>query len=360
MNGKIYDENFLKTDKAEEGTVDWYELPCDKFDIYGVIPGVDGILSARMPREIAKTVSTTVTGECGYGAGGRILFSTDSSFVALKVEYGRGAVPTVCNHCFTHGFDLYKFDDCGQYKFVAAYRPAKDFDYKTAEYKVNTRNNGEVRSMLINLPHFSETKKLYIGLAKGSKLERGAVYRNEKPIVFYGSSITHGAAAGRPGNTYENFISQKYNLNYTNLGFAGGAKGQAEIAEYMAGLDMCMFVCDYDHNAPDAEHLKQTHFRLYEIIRKKYPDIPYIMISRPDVDTNLKKNSLDRLNVIIDSYEKARAAGDENVYFIDGGTLFEGEFRESCTSDGCHPNDIGFYRMADKIGSVIARVMGIE
>ena len=359
MNGKIYDENFLKNETAAENTVDWFELPCEKFDIYGLIPGVDGIFTCRIPREIAKTVSTTVLSECGYGAGGRVLFSTNSSFVAIKVEYAYGAVPTVCNHCFTHGFDLYKFGDDETYKFVAAYRPAKDFDYKTAEYKANTKNNGEMGSFLINTPHFSGVKKLYIGLEKGSKLEHGASYRNEKPIIFYGSSITHGAAAGRPGNTYENFISQKYNLNYTNLGFAGGAKGQVEIAEYMAGLDMCMFVSDYDHNAPDAEHLKETHFRLYEIIRKKHPDIPYIMISKPDFSSNSKAD-VARRGVIIESFEKARAAGDENVYFIDGGTLFDGEFRESCTSDGCHPNDLGFYRMADKIGAVIARAMNIE
>ena len=359
MNGKIYDENFLKTDKAEEGTADWYELPCDKFDIYGVIPGQDGILTCRIPREISKTVSTTVTGECGYGAGGRVLFTTDSSFVALKVEYGRGAVPTVCNHSFTHGFDLYKFESDQKYKFTAAYRPAKDFDYKTAEYKANTKTNGEMTSFLVNMPHFSEVKKLYIGLSKGSKLEKGAKYRNEKPIVFYGSSITHGAAAGRPGNTYENFISQKYNLNYTNLGFAGGAKGQTTMAEYIAGLDMCMFVCDYDHNAPDAKHLEETHYPFYEAVRKSHPDIPYIMISKPDVFTYPKADEI-RKKVIIDSYNKAVAAGDKNVYFIDGATLFDGEFRESCTSDGAHPNDLGFLRMADKIGAVIAKIMNIE
>ena len=88
------------------------------------------------------------------------------------------------------------------------------------------------------------------------------------PVVFYGSSITHGAAAGRPGNTYENFISQKYNLDYVNLGFAGQAKGEVNMAEYIAGLRMCAFVCDYDHNAPDADYLEKTHYRFYEIIRE--------------------------------------------------------------------------------------------
>ena len=61
--------------------------------------------------------------------------------------------------------------------------------------------------------------------------------------------------------------------------------------------------------------------------------------------------------MILESYHKAIAAGDKNVYFIDGESLFEGEFYESCTSDGCHPNDIGFYRMAKKIGAVVAQAL---
>ena len=212
---------------------------------------------------------------------------------------------------------------------------------------------------VLNLPHFSAVKKLDIGLEKGSRMGKGKQYRNDKPIVFYGSSITHGAAAGRPGNTYENFISQKYNLDYINLGFSGNAKGEPEMADYISSLEMCLFVCDYDHNAPDAKHLENTHFRFYEIIRKSHPDIPYIMISRPDYFPDPKAND-ERRNVIIKSYEKAKAAGDKNVYFIDGESLFEGEFYESCTSDGCHPNDLGFYRMSCKIGDVIAKALNIE
>ena len=208
----------------------------------------------------------------------------------------------------------------------------------------------------------TEIKKMFIGIKNGSKIGKGKKYVNEKPVVFYGSSITHGAAAGRPGNTYESFISQKYNLNYTNLGFAGGAKGQTVMAEHIASLEMSAFVCDYDHNAPDAKHLEATHYPFYEIIRKKHPDIPYIMISRPDGNINSKfvEKSNERKSVIINSYQKAKDNGDENVYFIDGDTLFDGEFYYSCTSDGAHPNDIGFMRMADKIGMVIKNVMNLK
>ena len=355
MNGKIYDQNMLRVEKADNDFVDWYEVTSDNFDIYGLVPENDGVLTRRIPLEIAEKVSPGVSGQSGYGAGGRIVFLTNSPFVALRIEYGSGAVPTVCNHCFSYGFDLYKFCD-EKDVFVATYRPANDFDFRFAEFKVRTRNDGETICYTLNMPHFAEIKKLYIGLEKGSYLGKRKKYRNSKPIVFYGSSITHGAAAGRPGNTYENFISQKYNLDYINLGFAGNAKAETAMAEYIAGLDMCLFVCDYDHNAPDVQHLMDTHYRLYEIIREKHPHIPYIMITKPDYFTNPKAN-FERRKVILESYNKAIAAGDKNVYFIDGESLFEGEFYESCTSDGCHPNDIGFYRMAKKIGAVIAEVL---
>ncbi|MBR2885972.1 MAG: hypothetical protein IKB93_14470, partial [Clostridia bacterium] len=187
-------------------------------------------------------------------------------------------------------------------------------------------------------------------------LTNGMKYVNEFPVIFYGSSITHGAAASRPGNIYENFISQKYNLNYTNLGFAGSARGEESIAEYIAGRKMRAFVCDYDYNAPTDEYLRKTHYRFYEIIRKNNPDIPYIMISRPNYFHDVKKAEATR-KIIYESYKKALDSGDSNVYFIDGETLLQGDFMESCTLEGVHPNDFGFKRMADIIGKKVFEVI---
>lgn len=359
MIGKVYDPNMLEIFKENEDT-DWYEVTVENFDIYGVISDTDELLSRRIPIAVAQKVNPGVLGQSGQGAGGRILFSTDSPFISIRAEYRDGNLPTVCNHLIAYGFDLYEFDG-KQDKFVAAYRQTSDFDAKTAEFTGYTRKDGEMGFYTINFPHFAEVKKMYVGIKKGYKMDKGKKYVNEKPVVFYGSSITHGAAAGRPGNTYENFISQKYNIDYINLGFAGCAKGEQAMAEYIASLPMSVFVCDYDHNAKSVEHLENTHYPFYETIRKKHPDIPYIMISRPDANINHHSRDKhdERRDVIKKSYEKAIAAGDNNVYFIDGHTLFEGEFYESCTSDGVHPNDIGFMRMADKIGIVIAKVMNL-
>ena len=136
------------------------------------------------------------------------------------------------------------------------------------------------------------------------------------------------------------------------------------MAKYLAGRAMEAFVCDYDHNAKRVEHLKNTHYPFYEIIREKHPDIPYIMISAPDTRRVHDKAVFDgwreRRAVIMESYEKAKAAGDKNVHFIDGETLLAGEHALSCTVDGGHPNDLGFYRMAQVIGTHLEKILNLK
>ena len=127
---------------------------------------------------------------------------------------------------------------------------------------------------------------------------------------------------------------------------------------YLAGLDMCAFVSDYDYNAPDAQHLRNTHYKLYEAIRAAHPDIPYIMISKPDFkDGEYGNEDTARRAVIMESYLRALETGDRQVYFIDGVSFFAGPHADSCTVDGAHPNDLGFYRMAQGIEPVLRRVL---
>ena len=101
---------------------------------------------------------------------------------------------------------------------------------------------------------------------------------------------------------------------------------------------------------------------MYEIIRKQNPTVPYIMITRPNFSTcqDLKENVLARREVIMRSYLRAREAGDRNVYFIDGMSFFVEPHQYDFTTDGVHPNDAGFVRMADSIGTVIRYALETE
>lgn len=174
--------------------------------------------------------------------------------------------------------------------------------------------------------------------------------------MYYGSSITQGGCASRPGNSYPAIISRMLNCDYINFGFSGNAKGEDIIVEYMASLNMSVFVCDYDHNTPSTEHLLNTHERLYKKIREGNPELPIVFISKPDFDSNVPLN-IQRRNIIYSTYINAINNGDKNVYFIDGESLFKSEGRDSCTVDGCHPNDLGFMRMAETIGYMIKKLI---
>ena len=119
------------------------------------------------------------------------------------------------------------------------------------------------------------------------------------------------------------------------------------MARHIASLKLSAFVMDYDHNAPDIPHLERTHYPFYEIIRRANPDLPILMVSKPDFDNGADNSR--RRDIVLESYLKGRAAGDKKLWFVDGESLFQGRDRDACTVDGCHPNDLGFYRMAEAI-----------
>ena len=101
------------------------------------------------------------------------------------------------------------------------------------------------------MPLYSLPKNIYIGLQKGAKIEKCEDYKYEKPVVYYGSSITQGGCASRPGMAYTNILTRELNVDHINLGFSGSARGEDAIAEYISGLDMSVFVY--------AQHNKEEH-----------------------------------------------------------------------------------------------------
>ena len=126
------------------------------------------------------------------------------------------------------------------------------------------------------------------------------------------------------------------------------------MAEYIGNLDMSIFVYDYDHNAEEAEYLAETHERMFKIIREMQPDLPIIMASAAD---SMFGEIEARRSVIKTTYANAIATGDKNVYFIDGRDIYKPVGRSLCTVDHIHPNDLGFYMMANAFGDVIEKIL---
>jgi lysophospholipase L1-like esterase len=116
---------------------------------------------------------------------------------------------------------------------------------------------------------------------------------------------------------------------------------------------MSVFVLDYDHNAPDVAHLKATHEPFFLRVREKNPDLPIVLMTRP----NDVQDPMARLAVVKETYENALARGDKNVYFINGRDFFGEEDHAHYTIDGVHPNDLGFDKMTQLIEPVIRKIL---
>lgn len=345
----------MKADTLGDIDVKFYDVRKAPFKIYGLYKPETEDVFKRLPDEIGLNTNEGVAHLYKHTAGGRVRFKTNSEFVALKVKLTYSSKDAFMYHMpfgSTSCFDMYAN---GIFKrlFAPTVKVAQvDYDYETI---LHFDNNDE-KDILINFPLYNGIETLYVGLEPDATLCEGNMYKYSKPIVYYGSSITQGGVASKPSNSYQEMISRWLDADYINLGFSGSGRAEDIIADYVANMDMSVFVYDYDHNAPNVQYLSKTHEKMFKKVRAKHPDIPVIFASKPgNLDTY--GNTSDRRNVIYTTYKNALENGDKNVYFIDGQTFFPDEYRDDCMVDKTHPNDLGFHFMAKKFYEILKDVI---
>ena len=315
------------------------------FSIHGLCRIEKGKNFTRIPEDVAAATSDGVGFLNYHTAGGRIRFSTNSPWIALKVKMPYGEVMAHITQLGQSGFDFY-YSEKGNYKYGGSLIP---WQRDEKGYETSMQTDGKWHTYTLYMPLYDPVDEVYVGLHAEAEIEPPEDYTYKVPVLYYGSSITQGGCASRPGNSYQAMISRRVDADYINLGFSGNAKGEPVMREYLAGIESSVFVCDYDHNAPDPEHLEKTHRPLYEAYRAAHPDTPIVFVTRPNYNPDDPNDELRR-RIVMKTYEDALKSGDTKVSFVDGSHLFDGPYADSCTVDGCHPNDLGFYRMAMKIG----------
>lgn len=339
------DPNFKIKNISDGLDLTYYDVKDAPIKLFGVFYENDNYV--RMPEKVAASVSDGVRLLNHNTAGGRMCFKTNSRYIVLAAKTVEAARMSHMTLLGSAAFDLYVNDD-----YFGAFIPEFDFD----ESYTGMIDFGfeQMREITINFPLYGGIADVYIGVTNGADIEEYYPYKKILPICYYGSSITQGGCASRPGNSYQAEIARRTAVDYINLGFSGNAKGETEMAEYISDMNMSIFVMDYDHNAPTPEHLKNTHERFFKTIRKKNEDLPVIFVTKPDFRSHCDKL---RRDTVYTTYRNAMLSGDENVWFVDGSTFFSGRKRDFCTVDGTHPNDMGFYHMAEKIGEVVEKIL---
>lgn len=344
------DKNFKIETNLNKPGIKFYDVNEAPFKIYGVYYH-EGLFR-RLPEEVAKATNGGVHALHCHTAGGRVRFRTDSPYIAINVKMP--AIGKMPHFALTGsaGFDMYERLEDGEERYVKSFVPP--FNISQGYESVIELDGGKIHDITINFPLYSAVSQLYIGLSEDAVLLEPNPYKITVPFVYYGSSITQGGCASRPGNSYQSRISREFDADYVNLGFSGSARGEDAIADYIKDLDMSVFVLDYDHNAPSVEELEATHEKLFAKVRKTHPEIPIIIMSRPKY--YLDDEEKQRLEIIRSTWKKARMQGDERVYILDGRELMEFAENEG-TVDNCHPNDLGFASMAKALSALLKKII---
>ncbi|MBR7120869.1 MAG: hypothetical protein IKC94_01345 [Lentisphaeria bacterium] len=313
----------------------------------------------RLPKNMTvKDVNEGALSLSYHTSGVCVRFRSDSSQIMIRAKLSNSCDMNHMPRAGSAGFDTFCKMPGGKLLYNCTVKPSPG-QVDISEVAGNNPDR-KFAEWIINFPLYGGVDSVEIGLKADCRLAPPKAHKVPHPVLFYGSSITQGGCASRPGNAYSSMLCRAVDAEQINLGFSGSAKGETAVAEAIASLELSALVLDYDHNAPDKEHLLATHEPFFKIIRKKQPDLPVLMLSKCDF-AYIDQASIDihseRREIIRQTYQNAVNAGDKHVYFIDGEKLFGTDLRDCCTVDGCHPNDLGFYRMYKCVLPVLKKAL---
>jgi lysophospholipase L1-like esterase len=344
------------TPAAVQPSLQWMQIPNPQMEVDG-LPwfAENGGALSRLPVAQKASYREAVWNLAQSPSGGRIRFRTNSSTLAIRLEYPEA--PDMANmHAFGQtGVDLYI---SGVYRDTAV-------DGKTggaAEHTYFKNQPKVMREVTLYLPLYMSVKVLGIGVDADAVVERPDGFALPKPIVFYGTSITQGGCASRSGMSYEAILGRRLNVDFVNLGFSGNGLGEPELARTVASIDAAMYVLDLAQNNPTVESLRQNYLPFIETIRKSHPTTPILVVTAiyaAHEGTAPDPILAGKREVIRQAMAQRIAAGDKHIQLIEGTELI-GPARVDGLVDGTHPNDLGFEWMADGLVAKIAPVLHLK
>ncbi len=260
------------------------------------------------------------------------------------------------------GFDLYWRSVSG-WHFVAVTRLSPDENTYEADLLKNAPR--QEREFLLNYPLYSGVESVEIGIDPDASLRPPPPRADSRPVVIYGSSITQGACASRPGQAFANILSRRLGYEFLNYGFSGNGKGEPAVIDYLAQVpDPAMFILDYEANAGPAG-IRATLEPALRRLRRDHAAVPIVILTRiPWGGELLETGDVKRRGAAArasfefqkELVERLRGEGDRRLRLVDGSDL-AGEDWDAGLVDGTHPNDLGFRRMADALEPLLRDIL---
>ena len=312
----------------------------------------------RLPAKAEKLVRPPVWNLARNSTGLCIRFVTDADTVHAKWTL-TGLTLALPHMPATgvSGLDLYAKTDAGRWQWVANGRPSGP----TTTARLVTGLPAGPREFLLYLPLYNGVSAVEIGLPRVSRLmkadDRPAGKR--KPVVFYGTSITQGGCASRPGMVHTAILGRRLGVPVINLGFSGNGTLDPELAPLLGEIDAAVYVLDCLPNL-DAARVAERTGLFVTALRKARPDTPILLVEDRSYTNAVllagqRRHNTDNRAALKKAFGELTAAGVANLHYLPGDKLL-GDDGEG-TVDGSHPTDLGFLRQADAFADVLGPLL---
>lgn len=328
------------------------------FPVLGKITNHTETRYERLPVYLKDNVSRNAIWNLGKNTSGLVIrFNSNSTSISAKWE----VLEDVSMNHFTEtgikGLDLYAWEN-HEWKFVNTARPTG----KETEQIIISTMTPKSREFMLFLPLYDGITNLSIGVDSLSNISKPKtkIIATKNPIVVYGTSITQGGCATRPGMSYTNILTRWMNQEFINLGFSGNGQLDYEIAKVMAKRkDASLFILDFIPNVTDKQ-IKNKTKNFVEIIRKENPKTPILLVEsiifpHAVFDTEMANLLSVKNSTLRKQYKVMKTLGDDNLYYLSSKNLVNKDGEG--TVDGIHLTDLGFQHFAKTLLNKIKDIL---
>jgi lysophospholipase L1-like esterase len=314
----------------------------------------------RLPAKALGVVRKAVWGLSLDSAGICVRFVSDAATIHARWALrDKGMQMPHMPATGVSGVDLYVKDSEGRWRWLAVGQP-KQFPVNSARLVTGLATG--TREYMLYLPLYNGVSKVEVGVPAGSTCRSaGPRESGKRPIVFYGTSITQGGCASRPGMVHTAILGRWLDRPVINLGFSGNGKMEQELADLLAELDPSLYVLDCLPNM-NSTMVKERVVPFVQTLRKARPTTPILLVEDRNYSNAMfvagprARNRANQAELRA-ALDRLKTAGVRNLHYLPADTLLGDDLDNEATVDGSHPTDLGFMRQAEAFREALKKIL---
>jgi lysophospholipase L1-like esterase len=339
-----------------EGDVQWHDIR--EWDIEG--RGWNDTESPfdRLPARARSVVREPVWNLSRHSSGLSVRFVTDAA--AINARWRLRSQSLAMAHMpatGVSGLDLYIRGTHG-WRWAGAGRPEKSPDNDVC---LVSGLKSERHECQLYLPLYNGVERVAVGVHRDAFIGPAPARpkRRRQPICIYGTSVTQGGCASRPGMAFPAIIGRRLDRPVINLGFSGNGQGEPEISRLLAELDPAVYVIDCLTNM-NINLITERIDYMVQALRTAHPETPIVFVEclrfqNENFVNEKQKGQSEKTAAMKVAYDRLQARNVAGLHIIKAEKLMgtDGEG----TVDGIHATDLGFIRIADVITPVLVSLV---